>query len=140
MTRSPRSRRGQALAELALALPLLLGVLVLTVEGTLMISSQHSLIDAVHQVARSATQTRMTPEQIESRLEAILANDPSVDTTAIRVDVSYGIDSSGSDNIQITATLPVRPMGFTEAGSFDISASATYRIPKKPTGGPVNPM
>lgn len=125
---TPARRRGQAMAELALSMPLLLGVLVLIIEGTLVVSAHQTLMDAVHQATRVASREKLTDRQVQERIAVICSNDPLVDPEALAVRVDYGIDSNGSENIRVLAELPVRPVAFTHIGSFHLSADATYRV------------
>jgi Flp pilus assembly protein TadG len=126
----PRSRfrRGQALVELVLAMPVLVGVLALIVEGTLTVSASHSLQDAVHQATRVASREKVTDKGIRNRIAAIVANDPLAAPEDLSIKVKYGIDSNGAKNIRVRAKLPVRPIAFTNLGTFHLSAEATYRV------------
>lgn len=135
--RSPRRRglalgkRGQALVELVLAMPVLLGVVAIIVEGTLTVSASHSLMDAVHQATRVAAREKVTDKDIRDRIASIVANDPMVDPEKLEVKVEYGIDSNGSTNIRVRAKLPVRPIAFTTLGTFHLDAEATYRVSRE---------
>lgn len=131
LARRRRAREGQALAELALSLPILLGVFVLVIEGTLMISAKHRLMDAVHQAARAASNTRMSDAEIARRIETLVMNDPLIEPDRCRTTVQYGIDSNGGDNIRVTVTLPVDPVTFSSLGSFTLQSTATYRVPRR---------
>lgn len=137
MSRPSGRKKGQALAELALSMPLLMGVMVLVIEGTLLLSAQHSLTEAVHQVTRGACHQKLSKEQIRERVAAMCGNDPVIDAEAVQVEVAQGFDSNGASNMTVTARIPVKPVVFSRVGSFDLTASATYRIPKTQT--PVTP-
>ena len=134
-TRNSRRRRGQSLAELALCLPLLLAVTALVIEGTLLISTRHALVDAVHQATRVASKDGSGERKVRRRVLTLISGSPLVDPYAVSVQVRRGIDSNGSDNVSVTAVLPVRPFTFARVGTFTLRASATYRIPT-PLDGP----
>ncbi len=126
-------RRGQALAELALSLPLLIGVMTLVIEGTLVVSARQTLTDAVHQVTRFAAGERPEAEEVRTRLMDMLAGTRALDPGELRVQVRYGIDSQGGENLTVSAEIPVRPFAFTRIGTFRLQADSTYRLPKRTT-------
>lgn len=129
--RGRRHRRGQALAELALALPILIGVLTLTIEGSLLISAQQTLVDATHQAARAAAEGGEGDELIRKRIVALLVTSSGVDLEQLRVQVERGLDSNGADFVRLKTSVPVRPLGFTNYGSFQLESAATYRVPRQ---------
>lgn len=112
-------------------MPVLLGVVALIVEGTLTVSASHSLMDAVHQATRVAASEESSRKDIRDRIATIVANDPMVDPENLDVEVDYGIDSNGSRNIRVKAKLPVRPIAFTDLGSFHLESEATYRVSRE---------
>lgn len=139
MRRTPlptrRRRAGQSFAELVLTLPLLLGVIALILEGTLVMSSSQTLSEAVHQAARVAARDGLDSAAIRARIEVVLEDEPLVDAGALRVRVTKDLDASGGDLLRVAAALPVRPLLFTNTASFELTADATYRVPRPEAGG-----
>lgn len=139
MRRRPpaRRRRGQALVELALCLPLLISVLLLIIEGTLAFSGSQTLTDAVHQATRVAARESLEDNEIRHRIEVILAREPLVNLDGLDLKIHRNLDTNGGEKLRVVARLPLRPFLFTRATNFELSAGATYRVPRPDTD--INP-
>ena len=126
--KSPRRlRRGQAMVELALSLPLLLGVLAAVIELSILISHAQALQEAVNQAARGAAESETTIEVIKLRVASFLEGDKLLEQDDLTIDVEESVDFNGSPTITITAHMTMRPFAFANLGSFKASATATYR-------------
>lgn len=130
--RPASSRRGHALIELALSLPLLLSVILVTIQGTMLFASHQTLVDHVHQVAESAANEGWDASKSRDTLRHLLDRDSLVDSEDVDIEIDRGLDSNGSDNLKMQATLRIRPLGFLPSGPFEIKAQAIYRIPADP--------
>lgn len=138
MRRRPpaRRRRGQALVELALSLPLLVSVLLLIIEGTLAFSGSQTLTDAVHQAARVGARESLDDKEIRHRIEVILSREPLVDLDGLQLQIRRNLDTNGGEKLRVVAHLPLRPFVFTRATNFELSAGATYRVPRPDATNP----
>ena len=123
----PWRRRGQAMVEMALCLPLLILVLAVTIELSMLISHASTLQEAVNQAARSMAESRCEPETAKARIRSFLASDRLLASEELDVDIEEGVDFNGSPTITIRAGLRLRPFAFSGFGSFRLSAGATYR-------------
>lgn len=128
------ARRGQAMVEFALSMPLLVLVLSGVIEMSLLISHASSLQEAVNQAARSAAAERCDIDIIRGRVASLLKNDRLLEPDDLKVDVEESVDMNGSPNITVQATLRLHPFAFKTMGSFSVSSSATFR---KEWGGPL---
>lgn len=122
-----KKRRGQAMVELALSLPLLLAVLAGVIELSVLISHASSLQVAVDLSARSAAAKKCTIENVKKRITDILANDRLLNPKDLDIEVEESIDFNGSPTLTVTAWLKVSPFAFTNMGTFSLHSTATYR-------------
>ena len=127
-----RRRAGQAMAELALSLPLLLGVLFIIIETTFAISSAATLHDAVHYGARILAQKDLTHEQTKAKVRDFLRNDRFIEIEKVKIRIREGTDFNGKDNVTVEAFLPVRPVTFTSMTEFNLRAKAVFRKEHRP--------
>ena len=122
-----KKRKGQAMVELALSLPLLLAVLAGVIELSVLISHASSLQAAVDLSTKSAAAKKCTIMDVKDRILSILSNDRLLETEDISVEVEESIDFNGSPTITVAAKLKVSPFAFTNFGTFSLSSTATYR-------------
>lgn len=120
-------RKGQAMVELALSLPLLLAVLAGVVELSVLISHASSLQAAVDLSCKSAAEKKCTIDDVHDRIMSILENDRLLKLENVDIEVEESIDFNGSPTLTVTAQLKVSPFAFTNFGTFSLSSTATYR-------------
>jgi len=123
-----KKRRGQAMVEMALSLPLLLAVLAGIIEMSMLLSHASRLQEAVNQATRALaeneTEDLFTAKQ---RVQAHLAGDKLLTGEEIDIDVEESVDINGASTITVSAHMRLRPFAFEHFGTFKCTASATYR-------------
>lgn len=123
-----KSRRGQAMAELALSLPFLLLVLFIIFEVTFAISTAANLDDAVHYAARVQAESHGSFDDVEDRVREYLRSDRLIDQKLLKVVVDEGTDFNGKRYVTVSARLPLRPVTFSNMSEFTLRARAVYRM------------
>lgn len=116
-TRKPIARRGMAVVELAVCMPILTLLVLGTVETANLISVQQGVTAAAYEAIRIASSQGGTPEQAESQAEAVLAS-YGIEDAAIEFTPTIDDNLDRGDEVTVRISAPASSNSVTMGSLF----------------------
>lgn len=129
-SRSRRGRRGAALVEFAICLPVIVAIVFGTIEACEMVYLKRNVTQAAYEGARTAIVPETTAAQAEVAIQQVL-DDRSITGTAISISPTTTAAAAPGTYIAVEVTAPVKGNVFSSFLTSGSSVSAHVEMMKE---------